>query len=44
MVKIFTTSKVPDPIWPYSKVYKANGFLFCSGQLWLNPNWWELID
>lgn len=44
MVKIFTTSNAPDPIWPYLNVYKANGFLFCSGQLWLKPRTRELID
>ena len=44
MTLLFTTSNAPEPIWPYSKVYEANWFLFCSGQLWLKPKTRELID
>lgn len=31
------TPKAPKPIGPYSQAIKAGGFLFCSGQIALNP-------
>ncbi|MGE0616927.1 MAG: RidA family protein [Bacteriovoracia bacterium] len=34
--KIFTR-EAPEPIGPYSQAIKAGGFLFCSGQIPLNP-------
>ncbi len=38
--KIF---KAPDAIWPYSKAYRINWFVYCSGQIALNPDTMELI-
>ncbi len=38
------TFKAPEAIWPYSKAYKINGLVFCSGQIPLNPETMELIE
>ena len=32
-----TTQKAPDAIGPYSQAIVANGFVFCSGQVALEP-------
>lgn len=37
MKKVFETKKAPAPIGPYSQAVEANGFLFCSGQIALDP-------
>ncbi len=34
---IINTSNAPAPIGPYSQAVKANGFLFISGQVAINP-------
>jgi 2-iminobutanoate/2-iminopropanoate deaminase len=36
-VDIITTDKAPAAIGPYSQAVKAGGFLFCSGQIPLDP-------
>ncbi len=43
-MKIISTSKAPAAIGPYSQAIKANGFLFCSGQIPLIPETIELIE
>lgn len=35
--KIFETKNAPAPIGPYSQAVEAGGFLFCSGQIPLDP-------
>ena len=35
--RIITTSKAPAPVGPYSQAVEANGFLFCSGQIAIDP-------
>ena len=35
--EIVLTSAAPAPIGPYSQAVKAGGFLFCSGQIPLDP-------
>lgn len=35
--KVYETKKAPAPIGPYSQAVEANGFLFCSGQIALDP-------
>lgn len=42
MQKINTTN-APAAIGPYSQAIEANGFLFCSGQIPLDPQTMELI-
>ena len=41
---IFTTSKAPSVVGPYSKSYFAWDLLFISGQIWINPETSELIS
>ncbi len=35
--KIIETKKAPAPIGPYSQAVQAGGFMFCSGQIPLDP-------
>lgn len=35
--KVIFTEKAPKPIGPYSQAIQAGGFLFCSGQVPLDP-------
>jgi 2-iminobutanoate/2-iminopropanoate deaminase len=35
--EIIQTKKAPAAIGPYSQAVKANGFIFCSGQIALDP-------
>lgn len=37
MKKIIQTTNAPAPIGPYSQAVIANGFLFASGQIAINP-------
>ena len=37
MKKIINTTNAPAPIGPYSQAVIANGFLFASGQVAINP-------
>lgn len=37
MFEITSTKKAPAAIGPYSQAIKVNGFLFCSGQVSLDP-------
>jgi 2-iminobutanoate/2-iminopropanoate deaminase len=39
---IIQTSDAPAPIGPYNQAIKANGFLFVSGQIAINPATGEL--
>jgi 2-iminobutanoate/2-iminopropanoate deaminase len=43
MKDIVTTDRGPKPIGPYSQAIKANGFLFMSGQVALDPKTGDLI-
>lgn len=38
-----TSANAPKAIGPYSQGIKANGFVFCSGQLPANPKTGELV-
>ncbi|MGD9396914.1 MAG: RidA family protein [Candidatus Thorarchaeota archaeon] len=42
LVKI-STDNAPKAIGPYSQGIKANGFVFCSGQIPANPSTGELV-
>lgn len=37
MKQVIYTSNAPEPIGPYSQAIIANGFLFASGQVAINP-------
>jgi 2-iminobutanoate/2-iminopropanoate deaminase len=41
--KIIQSSDAPAPIGPYSQAVSANGFLFCSGQIAINPKTGKLV-
>ena len=43
MEKVYTKN-APEPVGPYSQAIKANGFLYCSGQIAINPQNNEFID
>jgi 2-iminobutanoate/2-iminopropanoate deaminase len=38
MKTIVNTSQAPAPVGPYSQAVEAGGFLFCSGQIAIDPN------
>lgn len=42
MIKTIHTKHAPEAIGPYSQAIVANGFVFCSGQIGLNPSTGEL--
>ena len=35
--RLIKTSNAPDPVGPYNQAIKAGNFIFCSGQIALNP-------
>lgn len=37
MKKVIETKQAPAPVGPYSQAVEANGFLFCSGQIAIDP-------
>lgn len=41
--EIIATDKAPGAIGPYSQAVRAGGFLFCSGQIPLDPTSGELV-
>lgn len=41
--EIIATDKAPGAIGPYSQAVRAGGFLFCSGQIPLDPASGELV-
>jgi len=38
-----TTSNAPAPLGPYSQAIKAGSFIFCSGQIAVNPETGNLV-
>lgn len=44
MLKQITTKKAPSAIGPYSQAIKAGSFLFCSGQLPIDPKSGVLVE
>jgi 2-iminobutanoate/2-iminopropanoate deaminase len=44
MKKIITSSQAPAAVGPYSQATVAGGFIFCSGQIPLNPETGEMED
>lgn len=43
MEKVYTKN-APEPVGPYSQAVIANGFLYCSGQIAINPENNEFIN
>ncbi|MBQ9149579.1 RidA family protein [bacterium] len=44
MKKIIYTKNAPEPVGPYSQAIEVNGFLYCSGQIAINPENNQFID
>ena len=44
MKQVISTDKAPSAIGPYSQAIKANGFLFASGQIPVNPETGEIPE
>ncbi|MCI5675079.1 MAG: RidA family protein [Ezakiella sp.] len=44
MMKVLDTKKAPAAIGPYVQGMEANGFIFTSGQLPINPETGELVS
>lgn len=42
--RAITTAEAPKAVGPYSQAIVANGFVFCSGQIPLDPATGKLID
>lgn len=43
MFKVTSTDKAPAAIGPYSQAIEANGFLFASGQVPINPEVGDVV-
>lgn len=43
-MKAISTPKAPAAIGPYSQAIEANGMLFCSGQIPINPATGALVE
>lgn len=43
MKNVVTTDRGPKPIGPYSQAIRANGFIFVSGQVALDPKTGEMV-
>ncbi|MDR3613121.1 MAG: RidA family protein [Candidatus Obscuribacterales bacterium] len=43
MIKIINTTDAPQAIGPYSQAISANGFVFVSGQIPINPKNSEIL-
>lgn len=44
MKKIINTEKAPKAVGPYSQAVEANGFLFISGQIPINPATGKIVE
>ena len=44
MKKIISTKNAPAAVGPYSQAVRAGNFLFCSGQICLDPSTGEFVE
>lgn len=44
LLEITLSNKAPEPIGPYSQAVRSHGFLFCSGQVALDPKTGEMVQ
>jgi len=42
-INVVSTPSAPAAAGPYSQALKVNGFIFCSGQIGIDPNTSELV-
>ena len=43
MIEAIRTADAPAPIGPYNQAVRASGFVFCSGQIPLDPETGEIV-
>lgn len=43
-MKIIQTDSAPQAVGPYSQAIEANGFIFCAGQIGLDPVQKKLVE
>ena len=41
--KIYETTNAPAPVGPYSQAVEVNGFIYCSGQVAIDPSTNEVL-
>ena len=41
--KVINTTDAPDPVGPYNQAIKAGNFIYCSGQIAIDPIQMKLI-
>jgi len=41
--KIYETKNAPAPVGPYSQAVEVNGFIYCSGQVAIDPKTNEVV-
>lgn len=44
MLKVIKTSNAPEPVGPYSQAIEVNGFIFCAGQVGIDPKTGNLAE
>ncbi|MDD2452534.1 MAG: RidA family protein [Synergistaceae bacterium] len=44
MKKVISTDKAPAAVGPYSQAIKAGNFLFCSGQIPVDPSTGQFVE
>jgi len=44
MINTISTNKAPAAVGPYSQALEVNGFIFCSGQIGIDPKTNELVE
>jgi len=43
-IKIVSTPNAPTAVGPYSQALEVNGFIFCSGQIGIDPKTGNLVE
>ena len=44
MKKVIATDKAPAAVGPYSQAIRAGSFLFCSGQIPIDPSTGQFVE
>jgi 2-iminobutanoate/2-iminopropanoate deaminase len=44
LLEVILSNEAPKPIGPYSQAVRSHGFLFCSGQIALDPKTGEMVQ
>lgn len=43
-MNIIYTPDAPEPVGPYSQAIQVGNMLYCSGQIWIDPKIWKLLE